>query len=169
MHKNNLLFSASIAVVCASIAAPLCAQTDWKASKKKGDDYYAKGDFPKAGNAYMAAYNDKNKLEFAEKAAECFAVSREYAALATALEPLRSEKIPRAGYKYANALKQSGRYTDAIREFQLYINNYKGKDYDREEKYVQLQIEGCHLGLKQQKESCWLKFFICVSSVSICG
>jgi WD40-like Beta Propeller Repeat len=149
MSTKNLL----TAIIALAIATNLSAQTDWKTLKKKADEYYAKGDYPRAGDAYMAAYKDKSKQEFAEKAAECFTISREYAALAAALEPLRNEKVERAGFKYANALKQAGRYTDAIREFQLYINNHKGKDYDKEEKRVQMLIEGCHLGLKLQKET----------------
>ncbi len=130
------------------------AQKDWQALKKEAEAADKKGNWGEAGNLYMDAYKQKEKNELVEKAADCFRKGREYSGLAGALELLKgSSRDKKAGYEYANALKQSGKYTDAIREFQLFINNYRGgKDYDAEEKRVNTQIQGCNLAIKLQKE-----------------
>ncbi|MEY4927609.1 MAG: hypothetical protein RI894_2045 [Bacteroidota bacterium] len=147
----NRILSLSVLVL---LASTVFAQKDWQALKKEAEAADKKGNFGEAGNLYMDAYKQKEKNELAEKAADCFRRGHEYGGLAGALEVLKSSSHDKKiGFEYANALKQSGKYTDAIREFQLYINNYRGgKDYDTEEQRVNMQIQGCNLAIKAQKE-----------------
>ncbi len=147
----NRILSISILIL---IVSTVFAQKDWQALKKAAEAADKKGNFGEAGNLYMDAYKQKEKNELAEKAADCFRKGHEYGGLAGALEVLKSEsRDKKIGFEYANALKQSGKYTDAIREFQLYINNYRGgKDYDTEERRVNNEIQGCNLAIKTQKE-----------------
>ena len=143
----TLLTSISIAFAATSIHA----QIDWKVSKKNADDNYAKGNVAAAADNYLRAYAAKpDKPELTVRAYECYMLLRDYSGMASALEPIKQSQKPveKAQYRYAEALKQSGKYKDASREFQLFINNYKGKDYDAVEKQVGAQIAGCAMALK---------------------
>lgn len=146
---NRFLF---LPIFCL-LATFATAQKDWQSLKKEAESADKKGEFGEAGNLYMDAYRQKEKSELLEKAVDCFRKGHEYGGLAGALEIFKnSSRDKKIGYEYANALKQSGKYTDAIREFQLFINNYRGgKDYDVEEKRVNTQIQGCNLAIKLQK------------------
>ncbi len=144
----------SVNIIFLIAITAIFAQKDWQALKKEAEAADKKGNWGEAGNLYMDAYQKKEKNELVERAADCFRKGHEYGGLAGALEIIKgSSHDKKIGYEYANALKQAGKYTDAIREFQLFINNYRGgKDYDTEEKRVNTQIQGCNLAIKLQKE-----------------
>ena len=149
MNRIYLTLLTSINIALA--ATSLHAQVDWKITKKNADDNYAKGNVAAAADNYLRAYAAKpDKPELTVRAYECYALLRDYSGMASALEPIKQSQKPveKAQYRYAEALKQSGKYKDASREFQLFINNYKGKDYDAVEKQVGAQIAGCAMALK---------------------
>ena len=113
-------------ITIGALTVSVTAQNDWKALKKNADDNYNKGNIAAAAANYFRAYNaNTDKTELTVRAYECFALLRDYKGMANALEPIKEsvKPIDKAHYQYANALKQAGKYKDASREFQLFINN----------------------------------------------
>jgi peptidoglycan-associated lipoprotein len=126
---------------------PLLAQS-WSKLQKEGDVLYSKGQYAEAASKYEQAFIKKPKdKDLAFKAAETYAAIKDYRKAAEYFQYLKDDNIryPESGLKYARHLKQDGRYEDAKREFQSYLDKYTGNNKVLVQELVRAEIEGCNL------------------------
>lgn len=147
--KKNLIMNKTflmlIAVMC--IAQSLSAQ-NWKKTRKSGDELYQQGKYAEAAAQYEEAFKKKPKnKDLAFKTAETYYMIKDYRKAAEYWQYVKDDnaKYPMAGLKYARSLKQDGRYDDARREFQAYLDKYSGPDRAIVEEIVRVEIAGCLL------------------------
>ena len=118
----------------------------WKKRLKTAHSLYEEGYYASAGEYYKSVLKDKpTKSDVAYKAGESFLKVRDYNNAVSVLRLVKDKNkdFDKVGLKYAIALKQSGEYEQAIKEFEFFINNYKGSDFDKVQQQVQTEIEGC--------------------------
>lgn len=134
------------------IAAICMAQTaeaqSWRKIRKSGDDLYQQGKYAEAATQYEEAFKKRVRdKDLSFKAAESFYIIKDYRKAAEYFQHIKDEntKYPMAGLKYARSLKQDGRYDDARREFQAYLDKYSGPDRAIIEEIVRVEIAGCLL------------------------
>ena len=84
------------------------------------------------------------KQELIYKAGECYFWSKDYKKAVECYQFVKNDndKYELVGLKYARALKQDGRYRDAIEAFKLFLRNYKGEQRMAVEKMVNNDIKG---------------------------
>jgi len=131
--------------VCITTALP--AQS-WKKSRKSADELYQQGKYVEAAAQYEEAFKKKPKnKDLAFKIAEIYYSVKDYRKAAEYYQHTKDDnaKYPMSGLKYARSLKQDGRYEDAKREFQAYIDKYSGSDRAIVEEIVRVEIAGCNL------------------------
>ncbi|MBK6902185.1 MAG: PD40 domain-containing protein [Saprospirales bacterium] len=134
----------------------LQSQSNWRKNVKEADDLYRTGQFEKAARLYGAAYEKKpGKKDLAYKAGEAYAMAKDYANATLFLEQSlgRAKNFPLAGLKYAQALKQSGKFSEASLAFSNFIGVYKGEDIEKVAQIVENEIRGCELGLQFQSNT----------------
>ncbi len=127
----------------------------WKAHYRLAEKKMKRGDYYLAGYHYEAAYRIKNKKKLAYKAAEAYAAIKDFRRAANMYAKVLDyeKKYPFVRLKYARALKQSGEYEKAIREFVYFISHYKGADKEQWNQVVDREIEGCALGISYSDEN----------------
>lgn len=126
----------------------------WKKRAKIGDELVSKGDYIQAAEYYFGAWQDKKEeLILAYKAGDAYLKIRDYASALKCFEPIKSENktFDKPGFKYALCLKQSGEYTKAKREFEVFGLGYNGTDYKEFESIVKNEIAGCDYALDLEK------------------
>jgi peptidoglycan-associated lipoprotein len=114
--------------VCMTTVLP--AQS-WKKSRKSADELYQQGKYVEAAAQYEEAFKKKPKnKDLAYKIAEIYYSVKDYRKAAEYFQHIKDDnvKYPMSGLKYARSLKQDGRYEDAKREFQAYLDKYSGAD-----------------------------------------
>ncbi len=136
-----------LALLSIGLVLPADAQS-WKKVRKSGDELFLQGKYAEAAAQYEEAFKKKPKQkDLAFKAGDIYFNIKDYRKAAEMLQHVKDEstKYPMAGLKYARSLKQDGRYEDARREFQAYIDKYSGSDRAIVEEIVRVEIAGCLL------------------------
>ncbi|MBX2927171.1 MAG: tetratricopeptide repeat protein [Saprospiraceae bacterium] len=121
---------------------------NWKKSRKSGDELYQQGQYAQAAVEFEQAFKKKPKnKDLAFKTAESFYIIKDYRKAAEYFQYIKDDnvKYPMSGLKYARSLKQDGRYEDAKREFQAYLDKYTGADRAIMEEIIRVEIAGCDL------------------------
>ncbi len=124
---------------------------DWKKSAKDAESLYNQGKFLEAGDKYFEAWQGKQKkLDYAYMAGTCYFLAKQYTKAVQAYAPVKdmNDTYDQVGFNYARALKSTGAYDEAGREFVYFINSYKGSDFAQVSQVVQNEILGCEMALK---------------------
>jgi hypothetical protein len=131
------------------------AQTSWRKSVKAAEAAVRQSNYADAARYYEAAWTDKpKKKNYIYKAAEYYALVRDYAKAAEAYKNLRGDaEFPLAQLQYARMLKQSGAYDKAGPEYADFVSSYNGKDADVIRDLVQNEIRGCDFALQSIRMS----------------
>ena len=113
------------------------------------------GYFTEAAAQLEAAYQLKpQKTDLAYQSALLYLNSREYRKAVTLFRPIANDKkFPDIHLEFAQALQRSGEWDEAVPEFLLYLNSYKGKDSAHVSEKVEDYISGCSLGIRQSDSS----------------
>jgi len=111
---------------------------------------YAKGDFHQAARLWERLFQEKSRSEYAYEAAGSYQIARDYRAALSLYRRLLGEtsKFPMMLYQYARALKQDGQYDLAVKSYNRFLEGYLGADKGLWGELVDLEIEGCRLGLQ---------------------
>lgn len=152
-----MTFKVTLLSLCLCLVhSPIFAQSsNWKKNLKTANQLYSKGKFAEAADFYVEVYKQNGKSDnYLAKAAQCYEKARNYNQSAKFYEQLVSNsQYPLAGLKYAQALKQSGNYLDAIPAFKHFLVNYQGTDSKNFVKLVKNEVEGCEMALSNKKVS----------------
>jgi len=151
---KQILCSLLIVMISLSTFAQIQKPSSDMSYRKKitmADEFMEKGDYGSAAAFYQSAFEEKTKkIEIAEKAGNAFVKIRDYENAAAMFKVLtkNTKSYPKAQYRYAKAVKQSGDYQKAINIFQAFINNYRAKDFNEMNDKVTLEIKGCELAIR---------------------
>lgn len=151
---KQILCSLLIVMISLSTFAQIQKPSSDMSYRKKitmADEFMQKGDYGSAAAFYQSAFEEKTKkIEIAEKAGNAFVKIRDYENAAAMFKVLtkNTKSYPKAQYRYAKAVKQSGDYQKAINIFQAFINNYRAKDFNEMNDKVTLEIKGCELAIR---------------------
>jgi hypothetical protein len=143
MSKTTLL------LMLAVFSAQVLTAQNWKKSRKTGDELYEQGKYVEAAAQFEEAFKKKPKnKDLAYKAAQTYHTIRDYRKAAEYFNYIKDDntQYPMSGLKYAGALKQDGRYEEAKRAFQNYLDKYSGTDKALMQQLVNREIAGCELG-----------------------
>jgi len=147
MLKHTLFFLAF-----AFLLLPAYGQS-WKKLRKQAEKLEENGDYASAAEIYEQAWNKKKKrTELIYQAGENYGRMRDYEDAAEAYRNALDDRkdFPLAGLKYARALKQQGKYDQAIQAFREFGNNYKGAGKQQLDIILQNEIKGAELGKNMQ-------------------
>lgn len=127
----------------------------WKKRLKMAQNFEKAGDYYQAAVYYEGIYAEKNdKPEYAYKAGNCYYALRDYANTVKALEPVKdqNETYDKPGYKYASALKQTGKAEKAKVAFDKFIKSYPSdkEDYAALKEACENEIKGCDFALNEK-------------------
>ncbi len=159
MYRYFLLFVFCLSVSLAMAQPKPKFKTHWKDRVDKAEEYYRMGNFSKAGWEFNRAWKEKKKkLDLVFKAGECYYKARDYQKAARAYKYVKNNNdFPKAGFQYAQSLKKAGKHEDAIREFVLFISNYRGGDFQSMSAKVEKEKKGCELALQTEGQKSTLK------------
>lgn len=146
MNARRIPFLCLIALALAG--GPLYGQS-WTKLKKEGDEFAKNGLYFEAAESYYKAWKSKpEKLILAWQSGNWFGLVKEYGRAAESLEPVAhwNEPEKKAGLLYARALKQNGRYEEAIEAYESFLAAYQGPDRAVVETLTLTEIEGCRMG-----------------------
>ena len=126
------------------------AQENWRKHAKLAEDLERKAQYAESAEHYRFAWVLKpQKRDLIHKAAENYSIIKDYENAAEAYRAVAGrKKYPLAGFKYALALKQQGKYEEASRAFSSFKENYKGKDNEYWARRSDLEIIGCELAMR---------------------
>ena len=130
-----------------SVSSLFGQQDNWRKQVKIAEEFEQKAQYNKAAEHFRYAWVLKpNKRDLIYRAGENFSIIKDYYNAAEAYRAVVGrKKFPTAGFKYALALKQQGKYEEASRAFANFIENYRGKDKTEWAKRVEMEILGCEL------------------------
>lgn len=114
-------------------------------------DLYKQGRFADAAEQYERAWRLKsNRNDYLFKAGECYFWVKDYRKAIECFKIIKreNEKFELVGLKYARALKQDGRYKDAIEEFKWFAKDYKGPGKGLLDRIIVNDIRGCEMGIE---------------------
>lgn len=138
----------------------LTSSSVWAQSPKKrakeAEALAAQGAFSQAAEYYKSAYQaDTKKAEWAYASAENFLRVRDYenAAAMYAIIKDQNKLFDKPGFKYAQCLKQMGKYDDAKKEFESFGLTYNGTDYQKFESVVKNEMAGCDFAKELDKST----------------
>ena len=153
--RNHRLFLT--ALLCL-VAVGLWAQNDdlsYSERLELAERFDKEGAWLNAAEQYKAAYQQKpHKRDVAEKAAERFALIKDYAQAANlyAVVARNWRDYPLAGLKYARNLKQAGRFSEATAAYLDYLDYYRGKDKNLIRSIVESEVKGAQMAMQAEKE-----------------
>jgi hypothetical protein len=150
MSNKLTLFCAFVAILPFSLAAQ-----DANALAQTADELLAAGRIGEAAAQYeQAARLDVNNANFLYKAAEAYYRVRDYEKAANCYAEVKEEyeRHELAGLRYARALKQSGRYEEAMNAFRDFARQYKGARKAQILGVVTNEIKGCELALQMTEQ-----------------
>jgi len=117
-----------------------------------GDQLAAEGKYLPAAEQYALAFEAKpKKLEYAHQAAEYFRLVKDYARAAELFAFTRNElqDYPLAGLNYARALKQQGRFEEAVKAYLAYLSAYDRSDRTIIQQIVDTEVKGAELARQE--------------------
>lgn len=126
----------------------------WRTLYKEGQTLESLGDLHSATLHYIAAVNKKpKKTEIAYQAGRMALDLRLYQEAISMLELVRGDKkYPKASLYYAQALKATGDYANALLELESFGNVYAGDDYQEVTALAQVELDGCRLAIDAGKD-----------------
>lgn len=134
------------------ILSPLLLEAQKAAEvAKNAADLFAAGKIGESAEMYeLAGRLDGNNSELLYKAAENYYIIRDYQRAAECYGLVKDEykRYELAGLRYARALKQDGRYDDAMEAFRQFGREYKGDRKAQVLSVVTNEIKGCELALQ---------------------
>ncbi|MCB0707138.1 MAG: hypothetical protein KDC34_17600 [Saprospiraceae bacterium] len=141
--------------ICLFTSLSSNAQENWRKHYKIAEDLERKAQYGEAAEHFRFAWVLKpSKRDLIYRAAKNYALIKDYENAAEAYRALAGrKKYPTAGFEYALALKQQGKYEDASRAFSSYKEIYKGKDAETWARRAEMEIIGCELALRLPKYS----------------
>lgn len=146
----TILLSAYCVIGFAQIQKP-SSDMNYRKKITMADDFFAKGDFGSAAVFYQSAFEEKpKKTGIAFKAGESFMKVRDYTKAAEMYKVVQEETkdYPKAKFKYALGLKQSGNYKEALTVFESFINAYRGEDFNEMNDRVANEVNGCEMAIQ---------------------
>ena len=144
-----LLFSF---VLCCTVQTYAQKTLPWKKRIKMAENFKKNGDFYQAAVYYEGVYNEKpDKEVYTYEAGNCYYLLRDYANAVKSLEKVKDKNATyeKPGYKYALALKQTGKYTEAKKAFNAFLSSYIGTDKQAIKEAVEIEIQGCDFAMKK--------------------
>lgn len=150
MSNKLTLFGAMLA--CTPLALP--AQ-DAASLALVADELLTSGKIGEAAIQYeQAAHLNANDVTLLYKAAEAYYQVRDYRKAASCYADSKAEyeRHELAGLRYARALKQSGRYQEAIDAFKQFARQYKGSRKAQIVGVVTNEVKGCELALEMAEQ-----------------
>jgi hypothetical protein len=120
------------------------------------DEFLSAGRISEAAAQYeQAARLNANNSVMLYKAAEAYYRVRDYRRAANCYSEVKSEyeRYELAGLRYARALKQDGRYREAIEAFVQFAREYKGDRKAQALAVVSNEVNGCELALQMAQQS----------------
>ncbi len=153
LHLNPFRFFLILPAFLILAAMPVQAQKEmsWKKHYKLAEKLYAKAQYSEAARHYKKAWLKKPRKYFlVYKAGLSYRIIKDYLNAADAFQHVKDmhKKYPLAGLYYADALKQSRRYSEAERAYANFIGTYRGPDKKKLALEVERKIKGCRLGLQ---------------------
>ena len=121
----------------------------WRKHAKTAEQLFAERQYLDAAEHFEMAWRRKtDKLEYLYKSGEIYLIIRDFRKAAEAFRIVRDRTnlYPLANLKYAQCLKQVGKYKEALVEFRKFKGEYGGEDKAEIEVFVNKEIEGCELG-----------------------
>lgn len=146
MNKNTHFLALLLAVCPLSLPAQ-----DAASLALFGDELLAAGKINEAAAQYeLTGHLNGDNSELLYKAAETYYRARDYRKAAECYSYVREEyeRYELAGLRYARALKQEGRYDDAIDAFKQFARRYKGQRKAQIMAVVANEVKGCELALQ---------------------
>ncbi len=122
----------------------------WKKRVKLAENFERNAAFYQAAVYYEGVYAEKpDKEEYIYKAGQNYYLLRDYINAVKCLQKVKdnNDKYDKPGYKYALALKQTGKYEAAKKAFSSFISNYEKEDKETIKKAVDIEIQGCNFAL----------------------
>lgn len=143
------LFTLLASLLCFSFAygQPM----SWRKHVRIAEDLYKDREYADAADHFERAWRLKtDRLEYMYRSAECYYTVRHFRKAGESFRIVRdrTDEFPLASLKYAQCLKNRGRYPDAMVEFKNFLKKYEGKDKDTIGRLVENEIAGCELGLR---------------------
>lgn len=152
-----MTFKVCLLTLCLCLVhSPFFAQSsNWKKNLKTANQLYSTGKYAEAADFFVEVYKQNGKSKnYLAQAAQCYEKARLYSQAAKFYEQLQpSDQYPLAGFKYAQALKQSGDYDAAISAFKSFLVNYKGSDTKTFIKLVKNEVAGCEMALSTSNKT----------------
>lgn len=150
------LYSTLLLVLLVAGASQAQKTLPWKKRVKMAENYKKAGDYYQAAVYYEGVFAEKeDKLEYTYLAGDCYYQLRDYASAIKCLEPVKdaNDAYDKPGYKYAIALKQSGKPKAAKKAFSSFIQSYPSSngDYKLLKDACENEIKGCDYALNEQQ------------------
>lgn len=128
----------------------------WKKRIKMAQNFEKAGDYYQAAVYYEGVYAEKkDKEEYTYQAGHCYYLLRDYANTVKCLEPVKDKNdvYDKPGYKYALALKQTGKADKAKVAFDKFIKSYPSDkpDYKNLKEACENEIKGCDFAKKTKE------------------
>jgi WD40-like Beta Propeller Repeat len=123
---------------------------DFSQTLKAAQRLENEGKYGDAAEQYEAAWRQKTgRADLIYKAGECFYWSKDYHKAAECYRNVtgRDKEFELVTLKYARALKQDGRYEEAMKTFKFFEANYTEKDRPEVVAIIQNDLKGCQLGI----------------------
>lgn len=138
-----------------TLLAQNAPQKSWKKLQKEAEEFEKLGDLGRAAIYYESAYAQKDDKKLIYRAGYCYFETRDYANAVKCLVEVKDENAnsnyDKPGLKYAQALKQTGKYEESKEAFNNFMSNYNGDDKEAVREVVDTEIQGCNFALKAQE------------------
>ncbi len=151
MNRFTLFLSILLALFCCPLHAQTAAELIAQAGQAAGS-----GRFGEAASLYeKAARLRDNRPEWLYQAAEHYYRARDYRRATACYQASINElnKSELSGLRYARALKQEGRYAEAVEAFRRYAAAYTGDRKASVLAVVANELNGCDLALRLLAEA----------------
>lgn len=125
----------------------------WRKRIKMAENFKKNGDFYQAAVYYEGVYNEKEKEDYIYEAGNCYYLLRDYSNAVKCLEKVKDKNATydKPGYKYALALKQTGKYKEAKSAFSSFLSSYIGTDKQAIKEAVEVEIQGCEFAMNAEE------------------
>ena len=156
MRLPLLLIFTMFSFGLASLYAQNAPQKSWKKLEKEAEEFEKLGDLGRAALYYESAYAQKeDKKYLIYRAGNCYLETRDYANAVKCLVEVKDDNAnsdyDKPGLKYAQALKQTGKYEESKEAFNNFMSNYNGGDKEAVREIVDTEVQGCNFALKAQE------------------
>jgi hypothetical protein len=160
-NRNDMNNKFTLLSLLFALSPALLPAQDGTSNAQLADELFAAGKIDEAALQYeQVARLNANDATTLYKAAEAYYRVRDYKKAAACYAEIKAEyeRHELAGLRYARALKQSGRYQEAIVAFKEFGRQYKGARKAQIVGVVMNEVKGCELALKMAEQELSLAF-----------